>query len=317
MTQRFKNKARSTLAGTINAAATTILVPSGQGERFPTANMGVGETGDWFKITLENNLGETEIVKVRTRASGSDILADVQRAQDGTAPLPWTAGSGSSATIVALRLTAADVETAFAVTPDVASVQDVTNLIIPITNIGPIWHDDYASVLTWRTMGTFTGYASQNLGQVAYFDRGTPPPGWMESSGQVISTAYAALIAFRSSDVLLDMRGESIMGWDNGRGVDNGRAFRSWQAGQNKSHAHLLYMNHGGAHSHTVRAGQSWTGGGSAKLANSNHSSDNAHEPDGAFASADSNHTHTGWIGADGGTDTRVRGHALLGCIKF
>ncbi|WP_422045937.1 phage tail protein, partial [Pseudomonas viridiflava] len=39
---------------------------------------------------------------------------------------------------------------------------------------------------------------------------------------------------------LPEARGEFLRGWDHGRGVDAGRGLGSWQADDNKSHAHTV-----------------------------------------------------------------------------
>lgn len=109
MPQLFKNDSRAVLATTIAPADTSIALSSGLGDLFPVATMGVGATGDWFKITLENDLGQKEIVKVRTRGLGSDILSNLQRAQEGTTAMAFDAG-----TVVGLRLTAGDIDASFA-----------------------------------------------------------------------------------------------------------------------------------------------------------------------------------------------------------
>lgn len=122
-----------------------------------------------------------------------------------------------------------------------------TGAALPGANQGPIWHDDYATIMTWRTIGAYTGYASVDLGQVAYFDAETPPTGWLECAGQVCTDA--ALNAFRGTNVLRDLRGEIIRGWDHARGVDTGRVFGSAQAGSvgNHSHTIAIYPTTGGA----------------------------------------------------------------------
>jgi phage-related tail fiber protein len=84
----------------------------------------------------------------------------------------------------------------------------------------------------------------------------------------------------------LDLRGEFIRGWDNGRGVDAGRSLGSWQADEFKSHTHTynkakpLYAN--------------LAGGG------------NVAYPTGG----------TGITNATGGSETRPRNVALLACMK-
>ncbi|HDK0954683.1 TPA: tail fiber protein [Escherichia coli] len=58
----------------------------------------------------------------------------------------------------------------------------------------------------------------------------TPPTGWMKCNGSSFSlTGYPALAAVFPSGVLPDLRGEFIRGWDDGRGVDAGRAIMTTQ----------------------------------------------------------------------------------------
>lgn len=79
-------------------------------------------------------------------------------------------------------------------------------------------------------------------GMVAAFARNTAPAGWLKANGAAVSrTTYAALFAaigttFGVGDGattfnLPDLRGEFIRGWDDGRGIDSGRAFGSLQRG--------------------------------------------------------------------------------------
>lgn len=108
MTQKFANDARALLASSISDSATSIVLESGLGDLFPIATLGVGVPGegegDWFKCTLENASGQREIVIVRTRASGSDILSNVQRGIEST-----TARAFDTGTVIGLRPTAGDV----------------------------------------------------------------------------------------------------------------------------------------------------------------------------------------------------------------
>lgn len=58
----------------------------------------------------------------------------------------------------------------------------------------------------------------------------TPPTGWLKCNGSRFSlTDYPALAAVFTSGVLPDLRGEFIRGWDDGRGVDAGRAMQTSQ----------------------------------------------------------------------------------------
>jgi len=80
----------------------------------------------------------------------------------------------------------------------------------------------------------------------------TPPPGFIELNGAAISrTTYSKLFARYGTRFgagngsttfnLPDLRGEFIRGWDNGRGVDPGRQFGSWQEDEFKEHTHNVY----------------------------------------------------------------------------
>lgn len=73
-------------------------------------------------------------------------------------------------------------------------------------------------------------------GQIVMWGSVTVPSGWLECNGQ--STAgYPNLITLFGSNVP-DLRGEFIRGWDDGRGVDAGRALLSAQAQEIQSHTH-------------------------------------------------------------------------------
>lgn len=110
MAQQFKNNARSLLTASITNTATTIVIEATKADLFPIANVGTGSlpsTSDWFKVTLQDPVGNVEIVAVRTRTAGSGILSNVIRGYDGTTPLAFVSG-----TVVGLRITAEDVQTA-------------------------------------------------------------------------------------------------------------------------------------------------------------------------------------------------------------
>jgi phage-related tail fiber protein len=138
-------------------------------------------------------------------------------------------------------------------------------------------------------------------GIVGEFARNTAPTGWLKANGAAVSrTTYAALFAAigttfgvgngSTTFTLPDLRGEFIRGWDDGRGVDSGRAFGSAQSSQNLSHTHA--PSAGGAF-YTSVGGSGAFGGGSIPVLN-----------DGATSSS-------------GGTEARPRSVALLACIKF
>jgi phage-related tail fiber protein len=139
-------------------------------------------------------------------------------------------------------------------------------------------------------------------GQVAYFGRSTAPTGWLKANGaQVSRTAYADLFAaigttFGTGDGfntfnLPDLRGEFLRGWDDGRGVDSGRAIGSAQNDEFKSHTHA-----------TSPAGT---------LLGNNGSGTRLTSGTGTLVNYE-----TG-LATTGGAETRPRNVALLACIKF
>jgi len=108
MPQLFTNNARALLASGINDTATSLTIEAQRADFFPTANVGnnpVPSANNWFKATLQDSSGNVEIVYVRTRTSGSGLLSNVMRGQEGTTARSFSAGS-----VVGLRLTALDVQ---------------------------------------------------------------------------------------------------------------------------------------------------------------------------------------------------------------
>lgn len=113
MAQLFTNNARATITSSITADATSIVIDATKSDLFPVANVGTGSipsVDDWFKLTLQDSSGNVEIVAVRSRAAGSSLLTNVIRGYDGT-----TARAFPSGTVIGLRLTAEDVQSALAI----------------------------------------------------------------------------------------------------------------------------------------------------------------------------------------------------------
>ena len=67
----------------------------------------------------------------------------------------------------------------------------------------------------------------------------TPPTGWLKCNGAAFSAEeYPELAKASRAENYLDLRGEFIRGWDDGRGVDTGRAILSaqeWLTGKSLS----------------------------------------------------------------------------------
>jgi len=155
---------------------------------------------------------------------------------------------------------------------------------------------------------------------------GTPPPtGYLKANGdtipngtgtvQNITADFSALYALVGA-TLPDLRGEFIRGWDDGKGVDANRQFKSTQAELIKSHRHWISKAAG-----PDDLNFSGTGGSPsqeyglfADAGNGNINDDNSY-PNGRFTRLDpqTNDNGNGSLHAE----TRPRNVALLACIKY
>ncbi|CCM44456.1 phage tail protein [Cronobacter sakazakii] len=107
---------------------------------------------------------------------------------------------------------------------DTAAVTDLTAIGRNIIGKGSI-----ADVLSYLGLGDGS---SLPVGVPVPYPLAVPPAGWMKCNGSPFNlTSYPALAAVFPSGVLPDLRGEFIRGWDDGRGIDSGRALLSAQQG--------------------------------------------------------------------------------------
>ncbi|MDF0606615.1 hypothetical protein HZU77_013275 [Neisseriaceae bacterium TC5R-5] len=165
-----------------------------------------------------------------------------------------------------------------------------TGQVLPTSDIGPIWHDDYNSVLTWQVFdangATYKGYASVLIGSVLLDTQPTPRAGYIRSrTGNLSKNTYPALFAWAQHNGLMvapgawqagavvcadngdgtfrifDVRGEFFRAWDDSRGVDVGRGFGSAQLDAFQGHNRDLIRASGVQdHLHGITSAQS--GGG-------------------------------------------------------
>ncbi len=186
----------------------------------------------------------------------------------------------------------------------------------------------------------------KGVGQVGYFAMTSAPAGWLKANGAAVSReTYAALFAAIGTSFgvgdgsttfnLPDLRGEFLRGWDDGRGVDNGRVFGSIQESANKyhnhggisqpagAHGHTAWTDSQGNHRHTTNAGAA-TGTGMAFAAGNVRPSiytpgtetnySGSHEHNVGIGTV-GNHEH--YIDNDGEIESRPINMALLACIKY
>lgn len=147
---------------------------------------------------------------------------------------------------------------------------------------------------------------------VIYTAAQSAPSGYLVADGSAVSrTEYAALFDAIATTFgpgngsttfnLPDLRGTFIRGYDGGRGLDNGRAFGSYQDDAFESHTHT-----DAGHRHNIlNTGNNADGGGAGWLVNP--------QIDTGLQ------TVTGYadIQATGGSETRPKNVALLACIKY
>lgn len=166
-------------------------------------------------------------------------------------------------------------------------------------------------------------------GDIGYTAASSPPPRCLKANGAAVSrTVYAALFAaigtrygfgdgFNTFN-LPDGRGEFLRGWDDGRGVDTGRALGSGQGFQNAAHSHSGTAQSAGAHVHGGfdEAGMDIQGGGSSPTTRLNFG-DNYPWQGAVRGLSAGAHSHTLYINSSGGTETRPRNLAMLCYIAF
>lgn len=100
MAQKYVNNGFSTLASAIGTGDVSITVSPGHGDRWP-----VIAAPHYCFTTLEDALGNIEIVKVTARPSGSDVLT-VTRAQQGTTARAYSIGDLVELRVTMVELTA-------------------------------------------------------------------------------------------------------------------------------------------------------------------------------------------------------------------
>lgn len=239
------NNAKSVLAAGISASATVITVGTGAGSLFPSPVSGQS----YFKLTITDAATKSisEIMHV-TSVSG-DVMT-VIRGQEGTTPRVWSTND-----IVANMMTAGTFKSCLQIDNNLSEIKEAGQESVAEARNNLGIHD-----------------ISSQPGDIKYTARSTAPTGWLKADGDAVSrTTYAALFAaigttFGAGDGsttfnLPDLRGEFIRGWDDGRGVDAGRGFGSFQDHQLAEHRHgengIMYV--GGSGSPTGNSdGGSW-----------------------------------------------------------
>jgi microcystin-dependent protein len=166
-------------------------------------------------------------------------------------------------------------------------------------------------------------------GMVAMFAMAAPPSGWLRANGAAVSrTVYADLFnriggLYGAGDGvttfnLPDLRGEFMRGWDNGRGVDAGRAMGSGQDSQNLSHDHQATAGQGGEHRHSITMFRDLGGRNTGSTDEDAFFGDELEQGTNVLTTDPAGgHNHTVTVQPSGGNESRPRSIALLACIKY
>ncbi|EOC2303058.1 phage tail protein [Escherichia coli] len=102
---------------------------------------------------------------------------------------------------------------------------------------------DVAGLLTYLGLGEGSALP---VGVPVPWPSATPPTGWLKCNGAAFSAEeYPELAKAYPTNKLPDLRGEFIRGWDDGRGIDAGRALLSIQTGMLEKHRHIVVANDG------------------------------------------------------------------------
>lgn len=135
---------------------------------------------------------------------------------------------------------------------------------LPETNIGPIWHEAYQSIMTWRVFNAngaaFTGYASIDIGWLRPDTQPVTRDGWVKTGvtglpttltlyhwakhyGLMKTAGWTAGTLFYKDNLdgtfaTPDVRGEHPRFWDDTRGIIPGQSFGAWLQDAFQHHSH-------------------------------------------------------------------------------
>lgn len=315
MTQKFANNARSRLVGALSNSATSFTIEASTADLFPIAN-----TVDWlvpnawFKATIENSLGQVEIVKVGVRALGSAIISNVQRGQDGTAAIAFDAGA-----VVGLRITHKDIEDALAGNLDQLAVSGPSVHNGPTTLNGRITHNGVES----RTVP---------VGGIIMYDGlvADIPPGWQlcDGSNGTPDLSDKFVIGARQDDAgttKTNVTGALTKSGGSKDAVVVAHAHGASSGNQSASHTHSGTTSTGGGHQHAFSNGAYTQGGlgyntgaGAAQVtsASTAFAGDHNHTITTGAQSADHNHAITVNSSGESGTNKNLPPYYALAFIK-
>lgn len=320
------NVAMASQAWVLNNITAAALIPGGLTSQILTKASNADGDFEWIDITGINvtvdmieerqtlAASQTVVTMAVTTTRGLAVYIEGVRIPKGAGADEWSIAGGTSLTQIVLGKSYPE-GTRILLTQN----EPTGSAPAPLERSQNL--ADVESKATARTnLDVFNKAETRQMAQpglIGHYARSTAPTGWLKANGAAVSrTAYADLFAaigttFGAGDGfntfnLPDLRGEFLRGWDDGRGVDAGRAFGSWKADQFREHDHGLQTEAG-----SDGFGQLYF----KDLAN----------PSGSpwvekRANSGNDEAATGFRVATfktGGTETAPRHLALLACIKY
>lgn len=199
-------------------------------DRVSNATADAGKTPTTAAVNSAINDVSDRIAQANTRIDNAVTLSSNQTitaAKTFHSDIKVTASVAQAAADRYIRL-GANVTGAYA-------VNSKTNKVLYLKHDGNITYDDKRLLNVDDLIGIIPS------GAVMYFAGRNAPTGWLKANGAAVSrTTYADLFAAigttygagdgRSTFNLPDLRAEFLRGWDDGRGIDSGRAFGSAQS---------------------------------------------------------------------------------------
>tara|TARA_R110002012_G_scaffold70539_1_gene181572 strand:+ start:366 stop:3347 length:2982 start_codon:yes stop_codon:yes gene_type:complete len=283
------------IAASGNATATNVTASSTVTAATVTSTGSISASND-ISATNINASGTVSGSTITT--TGNVSAVDVDASGDITAASITTSGNlsaidiDSSGTVKGVNLEADTAVTATTYYGDGSNLTGIDGGVISIIAGANIVIDPPSGkgnvVITGKSGESNVVDDVSSVGTIVAWYGTTAPDQWLECNGQ--STDGYPLLANMIGANVPDLRGEFLRGFDNGRGVDTGRALGSSQADEFKSHNHtvqnygILNVNPSGG---SVAASQYRSGG-----------------------------TDSTAIGDTGGTETRPRNVALMYIIR-
>lgn len=130
-------------------------------------------------------------------------------------------------------------------------INDMTQVLKAIQKLTLSRANPFADIKSDGAAAISTALTNLGLGEGSALPVGVPvpwpsvipPTGWLKCNGAAFSAEeYPELAKAYPTNKLPDLRGEFIRGWDDGRGIDTGRALLNWQPHTILDHAHYMEL---------------------------------------------------------------------------